>query len=293
MKKPNFFIIGAPKCGTTSLAAWLTEHPQVFFSPHKEPHHFNKDHNHRMCLDLDEYENLFRKADNRHLAVGEASVWYLYSEVAVSNIEQYSSNSKYIVCLRNPAEMAYSLHEQLVVAGYESETDFEMAWNLQKAREQGIKIPALCREPRFLAYGAACSIGAQLQRLYMEVPRERIHIILLDDVKDDPRGEYLKVLSFIGCDDDGRMGFSIKNPAKELRAPILLKLVRALGNGKRFFRIRKSLGVLNLINRLNIKHRARVPLTEEMKQMLKEYFKQDIKLLSTLIGRNLSHWTTD
>ena len=85
VRKPNFFIIGAPKCGTTSLATWLSGHPNVFMSAVKEPHFFNTD-DRRFISTLEAYENLFRAASSDHCAVGEASVWYLSSTEAVRNI---------------------------------------------------------------------------------------------------------------------------------------------------------------------------------------------------------------
>jgi hypothetical protein len=290
MKKPNFFIIGAPKCGTTSLAAWLAEHPQVYFSPQKEPHHFNTDHKHLLTPARNDYEFFFKNSDAQHKAVGEASVWYLYSALAVLNIEKYSPAAKYIVCIRNPVEMAYSLHEQLLVAGYESETDFDLAWMRQEARSLGRSIPFLCREPSFLQYGSVCSLGSQLERLYKIIPRNRVHTILLDDIKANSRAEYLKVLAFLGVDDDGRLEFSVKNPAKRLRIPPLRRATRLLGTVKRFFRIRQSLGLLNILDRLNMEYRPRSQLSTSTRQTLNDYFISDVELLSKLIGRDLSHW---
>ena len=86
MKKPNFFIIGAPKCGTTSLASWVSEHPSVYMSPLKEPDYF---HANEKIGSLKEYEQLFEGAGPEHITVGEASVRYLYSQVAVPNILNY------------------------------------------------------------------------------------------------------------------------------------------------------------------------------------------------------------
>jgi hypothetical protein len=88
LRKPTFFIIGAPKCGTTSLAAWLGTHPDAFMSPTKEPDFFNTD-DRQGVTSLSEYEELFREARNNHIAVGEASVWYLSSSHAVHNILDY------------------------------------------------------------------------------------------------------------------------------------------------------------------------------------------------------------
>lgn len=290
MKKPNFFIIGAPKCGTTSLAAWLAEHRQIYMSAAKEPHHFNVDDNHIVYKNRDDYEGLFLKADDSHIAVGEASVWYLHSTVAVPNIEQYTQDARYIVCLRNPIEMAYSLHEQQLVNGNEHIKSFSEAWSLNDARLKGESVSGWCREPRHLAYGKACLLGAQLDRLYKYIPRERVHIVLLDDVKKDPRAVYLTVLQFLGVDADGKSNFSVKNPAKERRSMLFRRAVQLLGSAKLSLGIKHSLGILNAIDRKNIKFRVRQPLNDEMRHLLQVYFSEDIALLERLLDRNLSHW---
>jgi len=250
MKKPNFFIIGAPKCGTTSLAAWLKEHQQIYMSTPKEPHHFNTDQRYIMVKESSDYDRLFEKANNQHLAVGEASVFYLYSQEAVPNIENYAADIKYIVCLRNPIEMAYSLHEQLIISGYEDEQNFEAAWFLQDDRMHGKSIPSLCKDSIFLQYGAVCSLGVQLERLYTHVPQERVFPLLLDDLRDDPRAAYLRVLKFLNVEDDGRTDYFVKNPAKALRSPWVMKMVRRLGNVKRSLGIRHTFGILNKINHI-------------------------------------------
>ena len=58
-RKPNFFILGAPKCGTTSVAYWLRDHDNVFVSDPKEPHYFNTDSDFHDVFSLDQYEALF------------------------------------------------------------------------------------------------------------------------------------------------------------------------------------------------------------------------------------------
>lgn len=290
LKKPNFFIIGAPKCGTTSLAAWLSDHPQVFFSQCKEPHHFNTDENWVWTPSHDEYESLFKDSSERHLAIGEGSVWYLHSQHAVPNIEQYAPHAKYLVCMRNPVEMAYSLHEQQVVSGNEHILDFTEAWRLNNARLRGEAVSRWCREPKHLAYGTACLLGAQLQRLYAQVPRERVHVVLLDDVKLDARKAYLKVLSFLGVDDDGRTDFAVKNPAKARKSMLLRRAVQVLGGLKRSLGIKHRFGLLNAIDKRNIQYRARAPLSEEMRADLHDFFREDVALLERLLCRNLTHW---
>lgn len=239
-----------------------------------------------------DYEEYFADAGSQHRAVGEGSVWYLYSKIAVPQIEEYCPAARYIVCLRNPVEMAYSLHEQKIVTGHEHIRDFAQAWKLSDARLNGEMISRWCPEPSHLAYGTACKLGEQLQRLYSVVPRERVLTVLLDDVKENPRRVYLEVLRFLGVDDDGKTEFKIENTAKELRSAPLRKFVLAMGWIKRFLGIRKGLGILQAIDRNNLNYRAREKMDTQLKRDLEIYFNQDIALLETLLGRDLSAWTS-
>jgi hypothetical protein len=87
MRLPNFFIIGAAKCSTTSLAEWLRHHPKIYISALKEPQFFSKDINTLSTIRTwAHYYRLFQGASPKHLAIGEASVTYLFSKVAVPAI---------------------------------------------------------------------------------------------------------------------------------------------------------------------------------------------------------------
>ena len=162
-RRPNFFILGAPKCGTTALSAYLREHPRVFVSQPKEPHYF--------CDDFDyyyapgqrseaHYLGLFADADERHLAVGEASVWYLYSATAARNIIAFAPDARIIVMVRNPVELVPSLHSQLRYMLDEAEPDPAAAWDLLDARARGEGLPDTVRVPEFLQYRDAARLGA-------------------------------------------------------------------------------------------------------------------------------------
>jgi hypothetical protein len=292
MAKPNFFIIGAPKCGTTSLAAWLADHQNIYMSPTKEPHFFNTDHK-RFINSLSGYERLFEGVTERHRAVGEASVWYLYSAAAVSNILAYNPDARFIVLLRNPIEMAPSLHEELVFTGREDVADFAGAWNLQEARRQGAHLPPMVWEPKYLQYGDLCSLGAQVERLFGLVPRERVKIILLEDLIGDPGGVYRSVLRFLGVDDDHRQDFSALNQAKSRRWPGLLTVAWAVTTVKRAFGIEGGLGLWKRLDAVNRVERPRQPISADTRQILQDYFRRDIERLQALIGRDLGHWLAE
>ncbi len=294
MKKPNFFIIGAPKCGTTSLAAWLGEHPQIYMSPVKEPHHFNLDDGHVITPNRLDYEYLFAEAEDRHIAIGEASVWYLYSHDAVPEIEKYTNgNARYIVCLRNPVEMAYSLHAEQVAGGNENIVDFEIAWDMQDKRSRGDMLVDTSHAPSHLLYGEVCSLGKQVGRLYRCVPKERILPILLDDIKEKPQVVYDRICEFLSIDFFEMTDFPVLNKAKSVRNMMLHRLVKLMASIKNKLNIQMSLGVLAIIKRYNIKETPRKKMSREMQCKLECYYSNDIGDLGCLIGRDLGFWLGD
>ena len=289
MVKPNFFILGAPKCGTTSFASWLEEHPRIYMSPTKEPHYFNTDHK-RYLNSLEGYERLFAGATENHLAVGEASVWYLYSAVAVPNILAYNPAAKFIVILRNPIDMAPSLHEELVFTGREDVADFARAWELQEQRRRGENLPRMVVEPKLVQYRDLCSLGQQVERLLDLVPRERVKIILLEDVAKDPAAVYRDALRFLGVPDDGRAEFTVLNQAKTRRWPGLLVVAWLVTSLKKLLGIERGFGLWTRIDAKNRVERPRAGVTSQMRQTLRNAFAADIALLQRLIGRDLSRW---
>lgn len=283
MKKPNVFILGAPKCGTTSLSNWLVEHPQVFFSPIKEPHFFNYDYGFRRALTLSQYESLFAGADDSHHAVCEASVRYLYSRTAVPAILAYVKNPKFVVMVRNPVEMAASLHEQTLFNGDEDIPDFERAWRIQGERLYGSLLPKHCKDPQLLQYGILCKLGKQVERLYKMVPREQVHLIHLEKLRSSPRTEWVRLQSFLEIEDDFRNTFPVANTAKVRRFPWVMRcmhkansLIRALGVP--YIRI----GLTNYVNSQLARERPRYPMSKDLRLELEEYFAEDQKLLHRL-----------
>lgn len=289
MKRPNFFILGAPKCGTTSLAAWLAAHPAVYVPPTKEPHFFNTD-GYPLTRSQRHYERLFAPAGHGHVAVGEASTGYLSSRDAVPLILEYAPAARFVVCLRNPVDMAPSLHEQRVFEGKEHVADFRTAWELQEARREGRAVAPWCRTPGDLLYDETCRLGSQMRRLYERVDSSRVLPLLLDDMRRDPSTAYRSVLDFLGVPDDGRHDFPVHNAAKERRYPGVNHVVRLAAAAKRGLGIQRGLGLLNRIDSGNTRERSRAPLPPETRGELAAYFETEVLTLSKLLGRDLRHW---
>jgi len=295
-KLPNFFIIGAPKCGTSSLAAWLGEHPNIYMSPIKEPFYFSEDIKHRWCDEWSIYQRLFEAATSIHLAIGEASTFYLFSRVAVPKIEKEIPGARYIVMLRNPADMSYSLHEQQLRVFNENVEDFYQAWRLAAERRAGRHIPPGCKDPVLLDYPAWCRLGEQLERLHSIVPRERVLVVVLDDVRENPRREYVRVLDFLGVPDDGRTAFPVHNPAREWRSRRAAQVIRTLAKAVTWSKHvrgilpRRSLGIIRRLQAWNARQRPRPPLSPDVRAQLEVYFADDLARLERLLGREFPHW---
>lgn len=292
--RPNLFLIGAPKCGTTAMSHYLAEHPDVLFSRPKELRFFHTDFHphHRLAHDLDSYLALFgpRERMARFPWVAEGTVWYLYSREAVANILRFNPEARFLVMIRDPLQLAPSLHAQLLYGGDEDVPSFAEAWELQAMRRRGERIPRTCRDPRVLQYEAVAQLGRQMERLYGLVPRDRVHVILHDDLQRDPRATHRSALDFLGLADDGLGDFPRINESRVVHRRRLASLLYLGGAVKRRMGITGSLGVWRTLSPHLSRRQRREPVPEELRQRLRETFRPDVELLSCLVDRDLTGW---
>lgn len=279
----RFFIIGAPKCGTTSLARWLSGHPEVFIPPVKEPHYFSTDLNNRLVTTRKQYDRLFREVTEAHRVVGEASTWYLFSRDAVPAIEGEFSEPRYIVMTRDSVAMAHSLYHHNVRVLHEDQPTFEAAWRLQRLRAAGRALPSKCIEPAFLQYKAACSLGSLVQRLCQHVPEERILRIPMTHMQSDPGSVYERVLMFLGVVDDGRSEFVRENVARGYRSKVLQRVIRLSGRVRVAFGIERRFGLARLNERIQPKQ----ALSDSFRLELEAAFAEERQKLHELSTENL------
>jgi hypothetical protein len=298
--KPNFFIVGAPKCGTTALYEYLRPHPNIFIPGIKEPHFFAKDlGSYPRIKTMEEYTGLFAAATEQHRSVGEASVYYLRSSVALANIHQYNPGARIIAMFRNPVEMVYSLHSQLLDWAEESEPDFETAWRLQERRRSGLDLPGRSRGSFLVQYEEVGRFGAQTERLLSIFPRDQVKLILYDDFTASPAKAYRETLEFLGVPHDGRTEFPRINENKRARMSWLRRLYRkppavlrgAVRSLKQAVGAEEVAGLQKKIVELNTVRERRPPLSAQFRAELVETFREEVSLLSRLLNRDLSHWT--
>src|SRR4051794_37421156 len=103
MPRPNFCLAGAPKCGTTSLYAWLKDHSQVFLPDTKEPHFFAVLRPDRVVERYADYTSLYDGAGRTGVrAIGDASTTYLHTPGAIEAVHGFAPEAKIIIGVRNP-----------------------------------------------------------------------------------------------------------------------------------------------------------------------------------------------
>ena len=209
-RKPDFFIVGAPKCGTTALHLHLRQHPDVFMPAEKEHNHFATD-----LLpatdpyrDRDHYLKLFAAA-REEKRVGEASVFHLYSAVAAENIHEFDAAAKIVVMLRDPVSWMPSYHSQMVYNGDENVAELEDALAAESERRRGVGIPSGLRFAERLLYREMARFAEQVTRYFDRFGRDAVHVILQDEYAQNSRAIFRQTLEFLEVDPDFEPEFEI------------------------------------------------------------------------------------
>jgi len=300
--RPDFFIVGAPKCGTTAMDDYLGAHPDIFMG-RKEMHFFGSD--------LRFAQHFYRRAEREYLAefagwkgqrrIGESSVWYLYSEKAAAEIKAFSPAARIIIMLREPVSMLYSLYRYFRYDGNEPLPTFAEALAAEPERQAG---RALGRQTYFaagLAYHDAAHYARQVRRYFEVFGRDRVQVILFEDLTTDAAAVYRRTLEFLDVDatfqpprfERVNAAKTIKNRAVQavLNEPRLRSAVLAVRPCLPNVLFRGLDRIRARMQALNSSEERPQPLEPELKARLRREFAPEVAELSALIGRDLSHWT--
>ncbi len=301
LRRPDLFIIGAAKCGTTSLYQYLAGHPEIYMSPDKEPQYFAPDlateilgRTLRHPDDHDRYLALFAGArDERRL--GEASVRYIYSEQAPGLVRQFQPDARIVVMIRDPVDMMHSLHAHYVAGAIEQITDFGRAFAAEADRRHGRRVRRGVH-PALLLYSERARFGRQLTRWFETFPREQIHVIVFEDFAAGPEHHFRRLLEFLEVDPDYQPpSFGVHNPRHAPRSQALLAVesarpLRILARRVISQPLRDSLRrrVIRPLRMLNRKRVDREPMPAALRQRLRQELAPDVELLSHLLDRDLA-----
>jgi hypothetical protein len=292
---PDFFIVGAPKCGTTALYDYLRQHPQVFMPFHKEPLYFGSDLHHRYGrLTPQEYAALFRDArpDQR---IGEASAWYLYSREAAKEIRAAAPSAQIIIMLRNPVDVMYAQHSQLLFNEQEEIADFAEALAAEEDRAHGRRLPPGPLRPENLLYRRMARFSEQVERYIEAFGRSCVHVIVHEDLLSDTPGAYRQTLEFLGVDPEFTPVFTPSNENKRSRNRILQRLIYdpplVRGLVPRLRRYPWAHALRARLLAANSARAPRRPMDPQLRMQLTHEFSPEVERLGQLIDRDLSAWS--
>jgi hypothetical protein len=284
---PDFLIIGAPKCGTTSLFHYLGDHPQIYIPSEKEPHFYSyvgEEQPHWGMEDRETYTSLFRDVQADQIC-GEASTWYLYSQTAAREIRKRAPDTRCIALLRQPVDRAYSSWSFRVQQGWE---DLDFA-------------DAIAREDERVDDGALWDIHylraglyyEQVRRFHEHLGSEQVKIFWFDDFTSNTDAVVEEALSFLGLDPaDSLDTETIHNLTTLPRSQALNRLL----NADRLRNLARQVlpsPIRSFLRRSvrQVIHRERPSLDPALRRKLTERVRPDIEQLEELLNVDLSRWT--
>lgn len=292
---PNFFIVGAPKAGTSSLYEYLKQHPDIYMSPVKEPHYFcshqfpdrfagpgDEEFSRSVFREMSPYEQLFADRGKRQIA-GEASVFYLHYPDTAERIRQFNPDAKVIAILRNPVDRAWSAYMHLVRDNREN-LAFEQA-----LRREGERIRNGWRPLWW--YEALGRYSDQIARYKSQFDSAHFKVFLYEDLRDT--AHLLRdVLEFLGVDPDVPIDASIRYNTSGV--PTSRRMYEFFANPHPVKEWVKSFLPNDMLRKLghvgkNLALR-RDNMNPSTRRRLINGYRDDIQRVQDQIGRDLSHW---
>jgi len=286
---PNFLVVGAAKCGTTSIYNYLKQHPEVFLPDHKDCFFLSgskglkKDDNKNappwVIQSFQVYADSF-KGNEKAKAVGDVCVSYLYyHEETIRNIGKYLNQPKIIIILRNPVERAYSNFMMYKKFG-EEKRGFRQALAEDET------------EPSKL-YKKQGLYTEQVQA-YLDNFKD-VKIYLYEDLMNDSVAMMQDMFAFLGVDSSFRPDTAIRHnisgmPRVKLLNTFFLnqhlqKYVSAVTSA-----IRLKTPIKKMTTFINGKNLEKTFMAEADRQYLVNFYQKDVESLQNLIQRDLTHW---
>jgi hypothetical protein len=279
---PDFMIIGAAKCGTTSLHGYLLRHRDIFMPSLKEPEFFSR----REVFEkgLAWYQDLFTKPTTMTVC-GEGSTTYTrwpHTLDSPALIAQHTHVKKFIYVVRNPIDRAYSHYAH------------HMRQGVTKTFEEGLASDSI--------YFDCGDYMMQIERYLRFFSADSILVVLNDELKRDPAGCLQRVQQFLGLeplplcsmgeihrnvgDDDHYLRYQTTGRLRKL--PGVSRVVSRLPKSFRTvaFKLFKSTPFATKISQ---RHQL-TPMLAGTRKQLADRYQPSIDRLSSFIDRDLSHW---
>jgi hypothetical protein len=287
--KVDFFVVGAARCGTTSLYNYLNQHPDIFLPNIKELNHFSEveskersdykkpktdqDYHTKIIKLFEDYKRLFKNAKENQLK-GDISPSYLSNNNTAQRIFKHNPNAKIIISLRNPVQRAFSHYAMNFGVGYDRHESFEEALKAKREHIWG-------GGNLYLEWSSYYELVKSYYDLF---DKKNIHLIIFEDWTKNKEKALGEIFNFLGI--DSKMVINHKTKHNEKVAYKNIKILNFLRNKY----IKRIVGLF-VFNKTKDKIKGKLFKKEEFKmrlnpgteKRLKDHFLTDVKNLEQLI----------
>ena len=285
--KVDFFIVGAPKSGTTSLYHYLSEHPQVEMSSQKEPDYFSDKAIHEQGMyyaknrvdTLDKYESLFVQKES--VVYGEASVSYLFYENVAEDIKKYNPNAKIIIMLRNPIERAFSHYLMDYRLGLISDSFENIIAKKSKHKNAHLF---------YQQYIEVSKYATQIQRYLDFFEKESILFIDYEDFKKNVSKTVGKVYDFLNISAEFAADINTKYNTFTMPKNKGIRFIYSFVFLRKILTFLFPIYLVKNFRVLLFKTDKKPELLKETRSQLRIIFNDDIKKLEEVLAKNYSKW---
>ena len=275
-KWPNFFIVGAPRAGTTSLYAYLSQIPGIYMSPVKEPEFFspNRSTNNDLIpiVNKNDYLTLFKNVKDE-LLIGEASTCYLEDPDSPKLIYNKVADAYIIILLRDPIERAYSHYLMHRRNNLEKKSFHESIKNILKKYD-----PLTSNH-----YLHAGLYSEQILRYINSFGEKNVKIIIFEDFVQNERNTVKDVLSFLGVNFEPNFDSDVQHVFNLPKGKFANKVLHSKT-------IKKIAGkIIPTASRQLLKEKLLLQtekplMAEEDRKILRNFFKEDVKKLKNILS---------
>lgn len=279
-KRVNFFIAGAPKCGSTSLFRALSTHPEISFGRSKEPHAFVGSLQLRGSTSIEAFQEL-HDFDRDFRVFGDASIMHLYSPDAAQNIARYNPDAKILIMLREPVDFIVSYHHEQVYNGVEDDLPLRQSWELCEDRRHGNQVPLRCPDKRLLDYAEIARFDVQVERFLDAFGKDQVRVGFLSDIQTSPQLFVERLEEFLDVSHDPNLVLEQHASAKTYKNRFSRNLVRVLSHPSVLSTWKKLRSLLGISGRLRLLNRIKVSSTvsgkkssidPELKETIRDHY---------------------
>jgi hypothetical protein len=287
MGKPNLFISGFAKAGTTVLYHYFNEHPSVYCNPYiKEPRYFssgylktngNRRFNRNIIDNEHDYLRLYKNSgDEKYIADG--SVYYSYFKGIAGDIKDFNPKARIILCIRNPIDR-FKSHCMMTIRDGHVKGDF-MSFINSPGTSSGINL-------------LKAGLYSTAIREYFDVfGRDNVYIAVFDDLRDNHDKFYSGICRFLGIPYKSieNKKINVSGRPRNIFLMGAICFLKWITPGfiirKMKFRMKTRINSI-FYNRNTLKNET---LPEDVRKRLVEYYREDVLKTGELIGRDLTGW---